>query len=642
MKVAIIGGGIAGLSQGIFLKSKGFEVTIYERMRTMNSRGHAFLMNGEALNYLDKYINNTPKKLLKNKIDLFSLKSQNDEELIKIPLEGWFCIKRIDLINYLSSFFSENELKFGCEFSHFEFEEDKAKTVVFKNQIKADADVFIAADGSNSEIRKLLFGETKFTAVEVKEIVGISKFNKSDKYQTFQKFQSEDKGLSFGFIPAVNDESVWFMQYDIKLEKNFSMDNPEKIKEFCYSVLDGFPTEVKELLDSNDFSTSYLWNTRDFDLLDSFHKKNIVLIGDAAHQALPFTSAGTTNAIKDAAVLTEFLSQERDIEDAFSKYYDDRKDQIDEHLKLGRELKQNFLNYSEGKERKFLLPLISEKTEKKELKDSKPINIIYFTDPICSTCWIFQPILRKLKLEYQDHIDIDYRMGGLLPSWKDYNNEKISSPKDAAKLWDEMRVKYQVPINGDVWIEDPLLSSYPASIAFKAAQLQDNDKAISFLRRIKEMLFIEKKNVNKKENIESAALLSGLDSALLFKDIKNVGLNNFEQDLKLAEKHGVKVFPTLLFEKDGAIIKSLIGLQSYESIEKLFFEIEPGIRKNPQKLSSIELFKTFNNMTESELSFLMTLDEETTRNEIIKLEKKGIIQKYSTSDVNYWKIKLTT
>jgi flavin-dependent dehydrogenase len=105
MKVAIIGGGIAGLSQGIFLKSKGFEVTIYERMRTMNSRGHAFLMNGEALNYLDKYINNAPKKLLKNKIDLFSLKSQNDEELIKISLEGWFCIKRIDLINYLSSFF---------------------------------------------------------------------------------------------------------------------------------------------------------------------------------------------------------------------------------------------------------------------------------------------------------------------------------------------------------------------------------------------------------------------------------------------------------------------------------------------------------------------------------------------------------
>lgn len=223
MKVAIIGGGIAGLSQGIFLKSKGFEVTVYERMQSMNSKGHAFLMNGEALNYLDKYIKNAPNELLKNNIDLFSLKSQNDEELIKIPLEEWFCIKRVDLINYLSSFFSEKDLKYGCEFSHFEFESSKAKSVVFKNQVKAEADIFIAADGSNSEIRKLLFGETQFTPVEVKEIVGISKFNKSDRYQTFQKFQSDEKGLSFGYIPAVNDESVWFMQYDIKLENNFNL-----------------------------------------------------------------------------------------------------------------------------------------------------------------------------------------------------------------------------------------------------------------------------------------------------------------------------------------------------------------------------------------------------------------------------------
>ena len=30
----------------------------------------------------------------------------------------------------------------------------------------------------------------------------------------------------------------------------------------------------------------------------------------------------------------------------------------------------------------------------------KPITIIYFTDPICSSCWGIEPQLRKLKLEY--------------------------------------------------------------------------------------------------------------------------------------------------------------------------------------------------------------------------------------------------
>ncbi|MPT36198.1 MAG: DsbA family protein, partial [Flavobacterium sp.] len=30
---------------------------------------------------------------------------------------------------------------------------------------------------------------------------------------------------------------------------------------------------------------------------------------------------------------------------------------------------------------------------------NKPIKIIYYTDPICSSCWGIEPQLRKLKLE---------------------------------------------------------------------------------------------------------------------------------------------------------------------------------------------------------------------------------------------------
>ncbi|TXI87940.1 MAG: DsbA family protein, partial [Crocinitomicaceae bacterium] len=55
----------------------------------------------------------------------------------------------------------------------------------------------------------------------------------------------------------------------------------------------------------------------------------------------------------------------------------------------------------------------------------KPIKIIYFTDPICSSCWGIEPQLRKLKLEYGNAIEIEYRMGGLLPDWS-YNSGGIS------------------------------------------------------------------------------------------------------------------------------------------------------------------------------------------------------------------------
>lgn len=70
-----------------------------------------------------------------------------------------------------------------------------------------------------------------------------------------------------------------------------------------------------------------------------------------------------------------------------------------------------------------------------------------------------------------------------------------SKPSDVAQHWDEVSLHYDMPIDGDLWLEDPLDSSYPPSIAFKAVQMQDQEKAILFLREIREMVFLQKKNI---------------------------------------------------------------------------------------------------------------------------------------------------
>lgn len=52
MKVVIIGGGIAGLTLGIFLRKNNIEVVINERLVNMPERGHAFLMHSDGLSKL--------------------------------------------------------------------------------------------------------------------------------------------------------------------------------------------------------------------------------------------------------------------------------------------------------------------------------------------------------------------------------------------------------------------------------------------------------------------------------------------------------------------------------------------------------------------------------------------------------------
>ena len=178
--------------------------------------------------------------------------------------------------------------------------------------------------------------------------------------------------------------------------------------------------------------------------------------------------------------------------------------------------------------------------------NKKPVKIIYYTDPICSSCWGIEPQLRKLKLEYGNNIEVEYRMGGLLPNWS-YNSGGISKPSDVAHHWDEVSVYYDMPIDGNVWLEDPLSSSYPPSIAFKAAQMQDNEKAILFLREIREMVFLQKKNITKWEHLELAGKKVGLDIAKFKADYEGKAKELFEEDLKLGRELGVRGFPTIFF-----------------------------------------------------------------------------------------------
>ena len=260
---------------------------------------------------------------------------------------------------------------------------------------------------------------------------------------------------------------------------------------------------------------------------------------------------------------------------------------------------------------------------------------------VCSTCWVIQPILRKLKLEYDHYLDIEYHMGGLLPSWIGYDKGIINTPLDAAQHWEEVSKKHGIPLDGDIWIEDPLHSSFPPSIAFKAAQLQNNNKAILFLRRIKEMVFIEKKNITKWELIESAALSCGLDSAILLKDMGGKAIEMFEQDLQLTEKNNITSFPTFLF-MDGDTTKfTLKGSQSYTKFEEVIHQLIPHAVKKKSSLGAVELFEKFNNMTAGEFAFLKEVAMETGELMLSELFEKGLIEPIENKNGISWMHKPT-
>ena len=265
----------------------------------------------------------------------------------------------------------------------------------------------------------------------------------------------------------------------------------------------------------------------------------------------------------------------------------------------------------------------------------KSVKLIYYTDPICSSCWGIEPQLRKLKLEYGNSIDIDYRMGGLLPDWN-YNSGGIGKPSDVASHWDEVSVHYDMPIDGDLWLEDPLDSSYPPSIAFKAAQMQDKEKAIVFLREIREMVFLQKKNISRWEHLATAAKNAGLDVEKLKVDFEGEAKTLFEEDLKLGKELGVRGFPTIFFLDDAGNRETVYGTRPYAFYEMAILKINPDITKSEYSKSWEKLFSIYATLTAKEFTELSGTPRKESEDVLNELVSKGNLEKHTTKNGSIW------
>lgn len=284
------------------------------------------------------------------------------------------------------------------------------------------------------------------------------------------------------------------------------------------------------------------------------------------------------------------------------------------------------------------IPDSTSKTDLSHQKTEKQVKVIYFTDPICSSCWGIEPQLRKLKLEYGNEIEVEYHMGGLLPNWS-YNSGGISKPSDVAHHWDEVSVYYDMPIDGDVWLEDPLDSSYPPSIAFKAAEIQDKEKALLFLRELREMVFLKKKNIAKWDHIAEAAKTVGLNVEQLHTDFKGTAKSMFDEDLKLAREFGVRGFPTIFVINNSGGKEIVYGSKPYAMYEGAILKLNSEVEKVEYSKTAEDLFSRYSSLTAKEFSELSGKSRTESEKILNQLTEQNKLSKLTTKNGSLWTLK---
>ena len=358
---SIIGGGLSGYAMALCLHRNGVDTRIYERNIDNSSVGFGFLLlkNGiDALNVLG-----LKSKLLKrgNPINYFNAISQSGEEIYYKSLEDCIAISRKHIMELLSEELDSKLVQYNMPFEKLNInDEGEVDSIQFENGELIKSDVYIGSDGFRSRIRKQLFPDTELTSVGEEELVGIVHLPEiKDKKDVFVKVIDSDQGCSMGLIPLLDNHYIWFFQFNSKLHQ-LSENRPEIIQQFMTDRVVNYPKEFQKAIKKTDFNNVFLWVSKRLDLLPKFHKNNMVLVGDAAHPLLAFTSQGANSAIEDALCLASLLSKqkpEETFENVFEDYYAKRKVFIQKYINEGDELIRDFLEMKTSNEYKIPLAI---------------------------------------------------------------------------------------------------------------------------------------------------------------------------------------------------------------------------------------------------------------------------------------------
>ena len=226
------------------------------------------------------------------------------------------------------------------------------------------------------------------------------------------------------------------------------------------------------------------------------------------------------------------------------------------------------------------------------------MNILAFTDPVCTWCWGSEPVLRALEWRHGADLSIDYVMGGLVKDIREFfdpyhgiGGDPERSNAAIARHWVEASERHGMPVRsvGFRLFSADTVSTYPQNIAYKAARIaeshdamrdtvamRDTRKSDAFLRRMREATAAEARETGRREVLVELASECGVDLARFLAALDDGSAEAaFRADLELTRRYGVRGFPTFLFRHDGR--ETLVrGYQSLESMEAVIASLSGG------------------------------------------------------------------
>lgn len=328
MKIAILGGGVAGVSSAIALTQAGFDVSIYERHEAPSNVGAGIVVWPNAAYVLEQLgILNEIRSVSGYPTKMRRLSSTNeylgaiDINLINRHM-GYpsLSILRRDLQDILTT--KLTSLGVSIQYAHtvtnVETRHSNHAQVHFQNGTKIGADVIIGADGRMASCARLYVNDdNKPVYQNFINWIGVYE-SKEDSFEDITIRDYWGVGERFGIVPVTKRKAYWAGGTACtRIGANSPFDYQVELR----SIFSAWPRDVNKIIERTPVERINKIYVHDHNPIRTWHKHNLIVIGDAAHAPLPTSGQGACQALEDAWHLARCLKDCRgDIQHAFVKF----------------------------------------------------------------------------------------------------------------------------------------------------------------------------------------------------------------------------------------------------------------------------------------------------------------------------------